>query len=345
MDRYQGDENDVVILSLVRTRPGNRFVALKNRFIVAASRARLGFYILGSSAAVGGIFRSGPGPGSSSGPGVAGGGPPHWRGLLEHLGGPGGAHQRLPPLDPNGPGDVGAEEDEAPPGFSEEPRQMNDEEQEETEEGQSSSGPEQMDEQPPSADDQSPSTAMTERFSGARIGASLPVCCPHHHATQRSVARPQDFPKASEWGRFCSQACGRPLPWCGHECANTCHAPHPGAHTHPKRCTAELQRPCPEHKDVPLSCGDLYRNQMMIPGNNQSTRSSVSAASPRVPFAEALSRYMCKEAVDYQRPECNHTVRMPCHQWKKVAAGQEKLPNCHEKVRIAIHLCLCSMCC
>jgi superfamily I DNA and/or RNA helicase len=31
VDRYQGDENDVVILSLVRTKPGNRFVALHNR--------------------------------------------------------------------------------------------------------------------------------------------------------------------------------------------------------------------------------------------------------------------------------------------------------------------------
>jgi superfamily I DNA and/or RNA helicase len=35
VDRYQGDENDIVILSLVRTRPGNRFVALHNRFVVA----------------------------------------------------------------------------------------------------------------------------------------------------------------------------------------------------------------------------------------------------------------------------------------------------------------------
>ena len=33
VDRYQGDENDVVILSLVRTKPGNRFVALHNREI------------------------------------------------------------------------------------------------------------------------------------------------------------------------------------------------------------------------------------------------------------------------------------------------------------------------
>ena len=52
LDRYQGDENDIVILSLVRARPGNRFVGLLNRFIVASSRARLGFYIVGSKSAV-----------------------------------------------------------------------------------------------------------------------------------------------------------------------------------------------------------------------------------------------------------------------------------------------------
>ncbi|CAM9172515.1 unnamed protein product, partial [Ectocarpus fasciculatus] len=52
VDRYQGDENDIVILSLVRTKAGNRFVQLVNRFIVAASRARLGFFIVGSKDAV-----------------------------------------------------------------------------------------------------------------------------------------------------------------------------------------------------------------------------------------------------------------------------------------------------
>eukprot|EP00599_Poterioochromonas_sp_BG-1_P007046 CAMPEP_0173142332 /NCGR_PEP_ID=MMETSP1105-20130129/6029_1 /TAXON_ID=2985 /ORGANISM="Ochromonas sp., Strain BG-1" /LENGTH=1951 /DNA_ID=CAMNT_0014055711 /DNA_START=962 /DNA_END=6817 /DNA_ORIENTATION=- len=52
VDRYQGDENDIVILSLVRSRPGNQFVRLLNRFIVASSRARLGYYIVGSVDAV-----------------------------------------------------------------------------------------------------------------------------------------------------------------------------------------------------------------------------------------------------------------------------------------------------
>ena len=69
VDRYQGDENDIVILSLVRTRPGNRFVGLLNRFIVAASRARLGFYIVGSLSAV--VMDNQ--------------GLPHWKRFVEHL--------------------------------------------------------------------------------------------------------------------------------------------------------------------------------------------------------------------------------------------------------------------
>jgi helicase required for RNAi-mediated heterochromatin assembly 1 len=52
VDRYQGDENDIVILSLVRCNPGNRFVGLQNRFVVAMSRARLGFFVIGSVKAV-----------------------------------------------------------------------------------------------------------------------------------------------------------------------------------------------------------------------------------------------------------------------------------------------------
>lgn len=73
VDRYQGDENDIIILSLVSTRPGNRFVALRNRFIVSTSRARLGFYIVGSSGAVTKTAQGGEGP-------------LHWRRLLLDLG-------------------------------------------------------------------------------------------------------------------------------------------------------------------------------------------------------------------------------------------------------------------
>lgn len=75
VDRYQGDENDIVILSLVRVKPGNRFVSLLNRFIVASSRARLGFYIVGSKSAVSELV---PNTNTLKGP-------KHWLKLLEHL--------------------------------------------------------------------------------------------------------------------------------------------------------------------------------------------------------------------------------------------------------------------
>lgn len=67
VDRYQGDENDIVILSLVRASAGNRFLNQPNRFIVAVSRARLGFYVIGSKHA------------------VAGGDARAWKKFVEHL--------------------------------------------------------------------------------------------------------------------------------------------------------------------------------------------------------------------------------------------------------------------
>ncbi len=54
VDSYQGEENDIVILSLVRSpAPGRQqnvgFLKEKNRVMVAISRARCGFYIFGNS--------------------------------------------------------------------------------------------------------------------------------------------------------------------------------------------------------------------------------------------------------------------------------------------------------
>ena len=48
VDRFQGDENDVIILSLVRTRNLTDFLQLENRMIVSCSRARHQLVVLGS---------------------------------------------------------------------------------------------------------------------------------------------------------------------------------------------------------------------------------------------------------------------------------------------------------
>ena len=51
VDSYQGEENDIVILSLVRsnTRMGIGFLENRNRAVVALSRARRGLYLFGNS--------------------------------------------------------------------------------------------------------------------------------------------------------------------------------------------------------------------------------------------------------------------------------------------------------
>ena len=73
VDTFQGDENDIILLSLVRCKPGNRFIELQNRFIVAVSRARLALFIVGCrDAVVKGYNQDSKGPA-------------HWVGFVEHL--------------------------------------------------------------------------------------------------------------------------------------------------------------------------------------------------------------------------------------------------------------------
>lgn len=48
VDRFQGDENDVVILSLVRTARLTEFLRLRNRMIVSCSRARFAMVMMGN---------------------------------------------------------------------------------------------------------------------------------------------------------------------------------------------------------------------------------------------------------------------------------------------------------
>lgn len=50
VDGYQGEENDIILLSLVRSNSHNSvgFLKTDNRVCVALSRARLGFYIAGN---------------------------------------------------------------------------------------------------------------------------------------------------------------------------------------------------------------------------------------------------------------------------------------------------------
>lgn len=51
VDNYQGEENDIILLSLVRSNPENNigFLKISNRVCVALSRARMGLFIFGNS--------------------------------------------------------------------------------------------------------------------------------------------------------------------------------------------------------------------------------------------------------------------------------------------------------
>ena len=49
VDRFQGDENDIIILSLVRTKALTQFIKREDRMVVALSRARFAMYIFGNA--------------------------------------------------------------------------------------------------------------------------------------------------------------------------------------------------------------------------------------------------------------------------------------------------------
>ena len=50
VDNYQGEENEIVIVSLVRSNNNGKigFVNMENRINVALSRARVGLYVFGN---------------------------------------------------------------------------------------------------------------------------------------------------------------------------------------------------------------------------------------------------------------------------------------------------------
>ena len=56
-DNYQGEENDIIILSLVRSNAEKQigFLKIPNRICVALSRARCGLFILGNMKLMAGV--------------------------------------------------------------------------------------------------------------------------------------------------------------------------------------------------------------------------------------------------------------------------------------------------
>jgi hypothetical protein len=79
VDRFQGDEADVIVLSLVRTKTITDFIRMRNRMIVACSRARFAMVLIGSDNLLG----------QSS----------HWNKVLEELERRGAVGPELPVVD------------------------------------------------------------------------------------------------------------------------------------------------------------------------------------------------------------------------------------------------------
>src|SRR5271163_3673559 len=69
VDRFQGDENEKIVLSLVRWNKENKlgFSAIPNRICVALSRAQCGLYVIGQVRREEGMGRGGRGKGEGEG--------------------------------------------------------------------------------------------------------------------------------------------------------------------------------------------------------------------------------------------------------------------------------------
>ena len=100
--------------------------------------------------------------------------------------------------------------------------------------------------------------SVTGSYEGRRIGASLPISCPRHRGVGcKNVTNVKDFPDHANWSAFCHEACTFTIPQCGHRCAKLCHSPVLDPHTKQDHCKVVLPRPCELHADVPLYCGKL----------------------------------------------------------------------------------------
>ena len=300
VDRYQGDENDVVILSLVRTQPGNRFVGLLNRFIVAVSRARMGFYIVGCVDAV-----------TKSKQGQKG--PSHWNRLISHLKTTAHSVQKIHSES------IYGENEEV---VSNDPIQSNRFENNENPEVEFEDFFLFKSAATPSSPVLPESTALVEAtaprkavaaedYSEEKVSDTLPVCCPRHRKTSRHIKSISEFPSPDDWNEFCAEPCDYLLPGCKHVCQLPCHSPVRVPHT--SKCMIEVERPCFEHRNSPLKCHEL----------NVNTYGTLD---------KALEHFKCEFKVVHRRPECDHTILLPCHEKKEVDSGKKLLPKCDEIV-------------
>ena len=162
---------------------------------------------------------------------------------------------------------------------------------------------------------QSPPEGEPEAES--RLGPAIPICCPRHRTWQRNMRAPGEFATHATWSKLCAQPCATRLPWCDHSCHLACHSPVLKPHTSAIECAEHVPRPCAEHSDVALLCGQVF---------------GASNARKEANLDDALKHFTCEVPVQVQRGECNHSVALPCHRAKAVNSGNEMLSPCQETV-------------
>ena len=193
-------------------------------------------------------------------------------------------------------------------------------------------------------------------FEEDRIGQAFPICCPRHwdsrravtlsrtaakgHTNNTRVAAPRQdklkhteaFPTHHDWNSFCNLPCPYILPGCGHRCAVPCHSPTRQEHTN--KCVHVIDSPCSVHPNAVVKCHQVFTPpvslsfpQRLLARHQVDSKTSVTAS-----LKSALSKYQCKEMVDYVRPECGHVEQLQCHRHELVCSGKEKLLACTKRV-------------
>jgi hypothetical protein len=122
------------------------------------------------------------------------------------------------------------------------------------------------------------------------------------------------FPTSSNWESFCSLPCTHIISACHHGCNLPCHSPSLLPHSIQKDCSISLQRPCVIHSNIPLLCKEITYKLNDTP-------------------ISALRGFKCEVEELYQRPECDHTVKLPCHILESIKGGRSNLDACTMKVK------------
>lgn len=144
------------------------------------------------------------------------------------------------------------------------------------------------------------------RFTEARVGTALPLCCPQHPLISSFDATNA---KDLDLG-FCQIACDKELV-CSHTCGLKCHWAKRLQHN--KKCKVLVDSPCSKHPEG-LQCIEVYKH---------------TATSKLNPINDALDHYQCPKKGSVMLP-CSHEEEMPCWQEDKIAQGKAQYPKCHK---------------